>query len=115
MRKDLVAWQWQLYPDNHATRRNLVIHVLTVPLFQLGTVALGLGALAAWWLPLAGLGAMALAMAAQGRGHAGEPVPPVPFDGPADVVRRIFAEQWLTWPRFLLSGGLRAAWHRSAG
>jgi len=33
----LVAWQWKLYPDGHATRANLIIHITTVPLFWAGT------------------------------------------------------------------------------
>ncbi|HEX6239498.1 MAG TPA: hypothetical protein VFZ61_01340, partial [Polyangiales bacterium] len=53
--------------------------------------------------------AMLLAMAAQGSGHRHEANPPPPFRGPLDVVLRIFAEQWITWPRFVLSGGLRRA------
>ena len=35
----LLAWQWSLYPAGHRDRRNLLVHALTVPVFQLGTVA----------------------------------------------------------------------------
>ena len=34
----LLAWQWAIYPAGHTTRVNLLIHILTVPLFELGTV-----------------------------------------------------------------------------
>jgi hypothetical protein len=54
-----------------------------------------------------------VAVVAQGRGHAGEPQAPIPFRHAGDAVARIVCEQWITWPRFLLSGGLRDAW-RSA-
>ncbi|MFY0580939.1 hypothetical protein ACN28S_47860 [Cystobacter fuscus] len=61
----------------------------------------------AWALP--GVVAMVGAMAAQGRGHRMESVAPVPFRGPWDVLARIFAEQWVTFPRFVLSGGFARA------
>jgi hypothetical protein len=106
-RQNLLAFQWSVYPEAHQSRGNLWIHLLTVPVFMAGT----LGVLASPWLgvgaALAGLLAMATALAAQGRGHRLEPKPPVPFRGPLDIVLRIFAEQWITWPRFVLSGGLR--------
>lgn len=57
---------------------------------------------------------MAAAVAAQGRGHAREATRPVPFRGAADVAVRIVVEQWVTFPRFVLSGGFAAAW-RAAG
>ena len=62
------------------------------------------------WLaaPLA-LGGMLLSIALQGRGHRSEFVPPEPFVGPGDAISRILLEQWITFPRFVLSGGwLRA-------
>jgi len=46
-----------------------------------------------------------VALVAQGRGHRFEPETPTPFDGPVDFVSRLFAEQWVTFPRFVLSGG----------
>jgi hypothetical protein len=52
-------------------------------------------------------------MALQGRGHRGELVHPVPFAGPVDVVSRIFAEQLITFPRFVLSGQFARAWRES--
>jgi hypothetical protein len=109
----LVAWQWGLYPDGHRNRRNLMIHILTVPMFWTGTLAIVLAPLTTWWNIFAGVVFMALAMAAQGRGHKLEATPPVPFLGPADVLGRIFVEQWITFPRYVLSGGWARAW-RSA-
>jgi hypothetical protein len=40
-------------------------------------------------------------------------VRPVPFAGPVDVVSRIFAEQLITFPRFVLSGQFARAWRES--
>src|SRR5262245_48561438 len=99
MRRELLSWQWNLYPEGHRDRRNLVLHALTVPLFEAGTVALVAAPFVSGWLALGGLVAMALAMALQGRGHRAEATAPVPFAGPLDVVARIFVEQWVTFPR----------------
>ena len=107
----IIVWQYRHYPEFHGDRRNLMLHVLTVPLFQLGTVTLFTGPLwGPWWSSLTGLGAMAFAMITQGRGHAREKNPPVPFAGPLDVAGRIFFEQWLNFPRYVLSGGFARAW-----
>jgi hypothetical protein len=78
--------------------------------FQLGTVLLFTSPLTSLWMALPGLVGMVGAMAAQGRGHKLETTAPVPFRGPLDVVSRIFVEQWVTFPRFVLSGGLARAW-----
>ena len=104
-----MAWQWRLYPDGHADRINLVLHLATVPLFWLGTIAPVAAILVSPWLAL-GVLLLPLAMAAQGRGHAREAVAPVRFRGAGDVVGRIFVEQWVTFPRFVVSGGLARAW-----
>jgi len=109
----LLSWQWNEYPNGHRDRRNLVLHVLTVPLFEAGTVALVAAPFVSGWLALAGLVAMATAMALQGRGHRGEATPPIPFAGPLDVVARIFVEQWVTFPRYVASGRFAAAWRAS--
>ncbi len=113
MRQQLLTWQWSLYPSAHRHRLNLVLHILTAPLFMLGTVGVALS----WrwpWLGLAGLVTMILVMVVQGRGHSLEAVPPVPFTGAGDVVSRILAEQWVTFPRFVLSGAFGRAWRGSA-
>jgi hypothetical protein len=112
-RGGLLDWQWALYANGHHDRTNLALHAATVPLFWIGTLALPLAPLA-WWLPLAGIAAMAGAVVAQGRGHAREATAPVPFRGPADVVVRLLAEQWITFPRFVVTGGFARAW-RAAG
>jgi hypothetical protein len=117
MRKDLLAWQWSHYEAGHTTRTALVVHLLTVPLFQLGTLSVLASPFTGGWPALAsasvgGLLAMIVALAAQGRVHRAEPKAPEPFLGPLDVVSRLFVEQWITFPRFVLSGGFGAAWAR---
>ena len=49
-------------------------------------------------------------MAMQGRGHRRER--PAPFAGALDMILRIFAEQLITFPRFVLSGEFARAWRR---
>jgi hypothetical protein len=114
----LLAWQFRNYAAAHVDRRNLALHAATAPLFYAGTIALAgaapvglLGpALAAVSLAVAGVFAMAAAVVVQGRGHAREPRRPAPFRGPIDVIVRIFCEQWITFPRFVVTGGFSRAW-----
>lgn len=111
----LLRWQWQGYPRYHRCRYNLLLHLLVVPLFLAGNLAV----LAAWPLgaaawALGGLAAMAVSVALQGRGHHREEHPPEPFSSPLNAVARIFLEQWVSFPRFLLSGGWWRA-YRAAG
>jgi hypothetical protein len=110
----LLSWQWTLYAEGHRDRRNLLVHALTAPWFLGGTLALlgspvlGVGA------GVSGAAAMVLAVALQGKGHRTEASRPAPFRGPADVLARLLVEQWVTFPRFVLSGGFARAW-RAAG
>jgi hypothetical protein len=46
--------------------------------------------------------------------HRFEPEPPAPFRSRLDFAARLFSEQWVTFPRFVLSGGFARAW-RAAG
>jgi hypothetical protein len=111
----LLAWQWDLYPSGHRDRRNLVIHVVTVPVFMGGTLALLAAPIVTPWLALAGAAAMVGAIAIQGRTHRLEATAPVPFRGPLDVALRLLAEQWITFPRYVLTGGFARAWRESGG
>ncbi len=112
--KNLVAWQWSGYTRAHAARTNLVIHLVTAPMFVLGIVS----AVALPWLGRPGLGALAFVIAlgafvAQGIGHRREHNAPEPFRSPLDVLARILVEQFVTFPRFVLSGGFTRAWRDS--
>jgi len=113
--KELLRWQWEGYPRYHRSRFNLLLHIVVIPLFLVGNVALVAGLLrGAWWVALAGLVAMIVSVALQGRGHGREPTPPEPFTGPRNAVTRIFFEQWVTFPRFVLSGAWLQALRQAA-
>lgn len=107
---ELLRWQWTGYPRYHQSRANLLIHIVAVPLFLVGTVALVVAAVELSLFALAvAIGCIVVAVALQGRGHRLERVPPEPFSGPLNFVARLFLEQWVTFPRFVLSGGWGAA------
>jgi len=115
MRKHLLSWQWQGYAANHMVRSNLVLHLVTTPVFVAALAATVAAPITGpWWLALAGLGGMLAALVAQGRGHRSEPAAPVPFTGPGDFVSRFLAEQLVNFPRLVVSGGWARAW-RAAG
>src|SRR5262245_62846397 len=118
IRPNLLAWQWSDYVAKHRDRGNLLIHIVAVPLFEIATLVL-IGALVGRSVTAAiiAIAAMGLALVLQGRGHRREAEAPTPFDGAADFVTRFVVEQWITFPRFVLSGAwsvnLRRA-HRPA-
>ena len=107
------------YDNGHADGVNLLVHVVAVPAFMLGVCAAALELLsgrillALLWLLLP-VGSLA----AQAAGHQRERVPPAPFRGAVDFLRRIFLEQFYRFWRFVFSGqwlrNLRAA-RRSSG
>jgi len=106
----LLRWQRDGYPRYHQSRANLLIHIVAVPLFQVGAIIL-VAALVRGSLVLfvSGIGCIVVAIALQGRGHRLEAVPPEPFTGPLNFVLRLCLEQWVTFPRFVISGGWVAA------
>jgi uncharacterized membrane protein YGL010W len=106
----LLAWQWSTYADNHRERVNLVLHFFAVPAFIASTLVVLTGAINAQ-LKMIGVGlvGMIVSFAIQGIGHKREAVAPIPFASPLEFVARIFLEQFINFPRFVLSGGwLRA-------
>lgn len=107
---ELLQWQWKDYGSFHQNKTNLLIHIVTVPLFMSGTLALVAAVLELSVLLLAlSIFCMAISLAMEGRGHKMEPVAPIPFTSPFNAVSRLFLEQWITFPRFVLSGG----WYRN--
>ena len=115
----LVSWQWNGYPEFHADRRNLVLHLISWPWFVAGFFGVLSAPLAGSLVGIAvqlgfGVVAMALCMIVQGRGHAKEKSPPIPFSSRGDAFQRIFAEQLINFPRFVLTGGLARAWRATA-
>ena len=103
---ELLHWQWSGYARYHGSRANLLIHIVVVPLFLLGNIGLVVAVVQrSLLLGVLSLLAMVVSVALQGRGHRQEQNPPEPFTGPANAVSRIFLEQWVTFPRFVVSGG----------
>jgi hypothetical protein len=97
--------QWEGYPLYHASKFNLLLHLVAVPAFLVANVALVIclaqGKLGGATISLV---TMVLSAAAQGRGHSKEANPAIPFSGPMDAVARLLLEQWVSFPRFVLSG-----------
>jgi hypothetical protein len=101
---ELVAWAWRETPPVHRSARNLVIHLFAVPLFVFGHVLALTGVLLGWRLTLAGILGVVISIAAQGFGHSLERQQVHPFTGPQDFLRRLYAEQFYNFWRFLFSG-----------
>lgn len=108
IRRDLFTWQWSIYPGAHRDRVNLVIHLVTMPLFWLGAIAL-IAAIAGAGLDylVAAAVLLLIPVAAQNFGHKREGTRPAPFLGFGDFLTRFTAEQLVTLPRFVASGGWR--------
>lgn len=112
---NLEASPFRAYRHVHRSRKNLLVHLFAVPIFIAGTASLVFGLVElSIGLALGGFAAMAISMGIQGAGHATEEFKPEPFASPLDFVRRIFVEQLVTFPRYVLSGELTRAW-REAG
>ena len=113
--RQLLRWQWEGYSRYHRSRPNLLVHVVAVPLFLLGTVVLvgAIARLSSMFLAIA-VACIVVSVALQGRGHRSEPVPPEPFTGSINFLSRLIVEQWVTFPRFVFAGGWRAALRNSA-
>lgn len=108
--KNVLSRQWDGYGRYHCLRRNLFLHAVAVPVFLLGNVLLVLSLACAMWAgAVAGIVLMMASLVAQGRGHRAEPRAPEPFASPANAVLRLFAEQWISFPRFVFSG----QWNRA--
>jgi hypothetical protein len=101
---ELLAWAWRETPPVHKNVTNLVIHIFAVPLFVLGHLFLLAAAILIWWLAIVGLLCIIVSIALQGLGHSMERQQVPPFTGPRDFVRRLYAEQFCNFWRFLFSG-----------
>jgi hypothetical protein len=99
------------YPRVHATRANLLIHILAVPLFWIGLIAtlvsiVQLDAISV----LLGAAMLAISIALQGVGHRREGERPKAFASPWEFATRIVSENLYVFPRFVLTGGWARAW-----
>jgi hypothetical protein len=110
MRPSLLRWQREGYPQFHQSRLNLWLHPPAVLTFVASSVAVVFAVFTGrWLLALAALAGVIVGFALQAVGHKREATPPIPFDGPVDLVSRIFVEQFVTFPWFALSGRWWAA------
>ena len=100
-----LQWQWSGYSAAHRNRTNLLIHLVAVPLFMSATL-LAVYALVRLSLPTFAAAALCflVSLIFQGRGHKLELTQPEPFKDGLDFLLRLFAEQWITFPRFVLTG-----------
>ncbi|MGG2397069.1 Mpo1-like protein [Pseudomonas sp. SH1-B] len=110
---NLLAWQWRHYAEQHRHPTNLLLHLIAVPLFLLSLALLLIGLWRMGFVPLA-LSAIGLyaALALQAHGHRLEQQPAEPFTDSKDACKRLLLEQFVTFPRFLISGGWWHAWRR---
>jgi hypothetical protein len=110
LRKNLLEWQWSDYAAKHQQRDNLVMHIVAVPIFWLGAMLLLYAAFyRSGVLALMAVVAMVVSLVAQARGHGMESEDPEPFEGALDFPARFVVEQFVTFPRYVISGG----WYRA--
>jgi hypothetical protein len=110
----LVAWAWRETPPVHKSRANLLIHLFAVPMFVLGHVLIVAAFFEDLRLLTAGPIAIIVSLTLQNIGHKLERVAPPPFLGPKDFLRRLYAEQFCNFWRFLFSGGWYASFKAAA-
>ena len=102
--RQLVDWAWRETPPVHKDRKNLLIHIVAVPLFVAGHVLLVLAMIHSWWLAVVALAILAISVVLQGIGHSLENQQVPAFTGPRDFLRRLYAEQFCNFWRFVISG-----------
>lgn len=101
---NLPAWQYAGYSENHANRLNLILHIITAPIFMtcmLGTVYF---LLRMAWVNAAVSFGIVLLVVIQGIGHGREDKKPEPFLSPLDFLARFITENFFTFWRFVVSG-----------
>ena len=111
---ELFRWQWNGYSTYHRSRKNLLLHIVFVPLFLTANIGLLFAIIAhSWILGFVSIPTMGIAIALQGHGHRQENIPPEQFTSPLNAIFRIFLEQWINFPRFVISGGWSRAMRQS--
>lgn len=110
--RELLRWQWAGYAGTHRGRANLLLHLGSVPLFWTGTLLLVAGSLSmsGRTLTLAAV-FLLVPVVVQGVGHKRfESEAPTRFTSAWNFLARLFLEQWITFPRYVWSGGWWASW-----
>ena len=104
--------QWNDYSDRHLNKVNLLIHIVTVPLVWIA----GIQVVGSLLLMLSGLGGgafkvlvwavimIAVALLAQSHGNSMEATKPGPITDWKEFGLNALAEQFVTFPRFVLTG-----------
>ena len=112
---DALTEQWRDYDERHRNKLNLLIHIATVPLVWFASLQvvgglllmlIGVGGLKMWAYAIV---LTAIALFAQSYGNSLEAIKPRKFADPKDFALNAAAEQFVTFPRFVLSG----AWLRN--
>lgn len=109
---ELLEWQWNDYAERHKNKVNLLIRIVAVPVVWLATIQ-AFGGLLLMLMPgVAGLGILfwalvliGLSLFAQSHGDKMEAIKPAPFTHAKEFAIRLAAEQYVTFPRFVLTGG----------
>ena len=101
---ELLSWAWRETPPVHGNAANLLIHLFAVPLFVIGHVLLIAAIVINLWLLIAALLCIVVSLMLQKFGHSLERNQAPPFAGSRDFLRRIYAEQFCNFWRFLFSG-----------
>ncbi|NBA97321.1 Mpo1-like protein [Pseudomonas sp. R5(2019)] len=108
---NLPSWQWRGYHHNHRNPTNLVLHLIAVPLFILAALLILSGIFGLDFASFAvGIIGLFAALGLQRQGHRLEAEQPEPFSDRHDALKRLLVEQFITFPRFVLSGGWWRAW-----
>ena len=112
---EVLDQQWNGYEERHRNKVNLIIHIVTVPLVWFAALQIfgglvlmliGVGGLKMWVYAAI---LITIALVAQHQGNAMEQTRrPAPTD-PKDFAIHAAAEQFVTFPRFVLTG----AWLRN--
>ena len=109
----LLAWAWSETPPVHKNAANLLIHLFAVPLFVGGHILLIAGAVVDLRILIAGVLCIVVSLVLQNFAHSLEPIRPPPFLGARDFLRRLYAEQFCNFWRFLFSGQWYASFKAS--
>src|SRR5262245_58433472 len=102
--RELLAWAWRETPPVHKNAANLLIHLFAVPLFVAGHLLILAAIVFSWWLAPLGVLCVVVSLVLQRVGHSLEGQQVHPFSSGRDFVRRLYAEQFCNFWRFLFSG-----------
>ncbi len=107
---ETIKQQWADIGVIHSSRLNLIIHVFAVPTFIIGIVGLIYSLVNLRIIEIVSFVLMmAVSLLVQSYGHSREKVRSAPFAGPMDALSRILIEQFINFPRFLMTGKWYAA------